>query len=77
MNAVHISDLNHYPYYLYEYFYTMVRVPLMFHLFVVILYVRNKEMRKTVARELQTLLMNAIYDQKTICSTQNCGPQIN
>jgi hypothetical protein len=52
----------------------MVRVPLMFHLFVVILYVRNKEMRKTVAREFQTLLMNTIYDLKTVCIPQNLGP---
>jgi hypothetical protein len=50
---LNLSEINLYPYYLYEYFYTMVRAPLMFHLIIIIFYVRNNQLRKTIFRELQ------------------------
>jgi hypothetical protein len=53
INFSNLSDMNRYPHYLYEYFYRMIRVPLMFHLIVLILYVRNRELRKTVIREFK------------------------
>jgi hypothetical protein len=62
LSYVHVADLIKYPYYLYEYFYRMARVPLMFHLLVVIMYVRNPEMRKTVGREARIQITNAFHD---------------
>ena len=56
INHVNLKDLNHYPNYLYEYFYRMIRVPLMYHLLIFILYIRNPILRKTVAREVQSWL---------------------
>ena len=56
INHVNLKDLNHYPNYLYEYFYRMIRVPLMYHLLIFVLYIRNPVLRKTVAREVQSWL---------------------
>ena len=58
INFVNLEDLNHYPHYLYEYFYRMLRVPLMYHLLMIVLYIRNPRLRKTVAREVQSCLSN-------------------
>ena len=52
-NFSNLSDMNRYPHYLYEYFYRLIRVPLMFHLLVLVSYVRNGELRKTIFREFQ------------------------
>jgi hypothetical protein len=56
LNLNDFSELNHYPYYLYEYFYRMVRPPLVFNLFFIVLIVRNDVMRKAVARRWKALL---------------------
>jgi hypothetical protein len=61
-----MSDLNRYPYYLYEYFYTLVRAPLMIHLILVIMYARNPQMRTTVSRELCAQVRNIFYDVKSV-----------
>jgi hypothetical protein len=56
INLGNLSDLNHYPNYLYEYFYRLIRVPLMLHLLILISYLRNGELRKTIFREFQAWL---------------------
>jgi hypothetical protein len=67
---VNFSEINLYPYYLYEYFYTMVRAPLMFHLIIVIFYVRNNQLRKTIFRELQLWWSDSFSGQKKMI---NCN----
>ena len=61
-----LADMNRYPNYLYEYFYRMIRVPLMFNLIVLILFVRNNLLRKTVLRELQSFKENLFSGNNTI-----------
>ena len=56
LNLNDFSELNHYPYYQCEYFYRMVRPPLVFNLFFIVLIVRNDVMRKAVARRWNALL---------------------
>ena len=52
---VELDDLNHFPHYLSEYIYRLIRVPLMIHLLVAVFYIRHKELRVTVKRELENL----------------------
>jgi hypothetical protein len=63
INFVKLSDINHYPHYLYEYFYRMVRVPLMFHLLIIVFYVRNNQLRKTIFREVQSCWSDSYLGQ--------------
>ena len=56
INFVNILDYNQYPNYLYEYFYRMVRPPLTFLLVVLVYFVRHPLMRKTVFRELKSIV---------------------
>jgi hypothetical protein len=48
-----IGDLNHYPNYLSEYFYRLIRVPVMMHLLVIVVFIRHSDLRLSVLREIQ------------------------
>ena len=51
INIVDIDILKQYPYFLLEYFYRMIRAPLTCLLLIIIMYVRNKDLRRAVIRE--------------------------
>ena len=55
ISFVNLEDLNHFPQYLSEYFYRLIRVPLMVTLLVIVFYIRHRELRQTVKRELQNI----------------------
>jgi hypothetical protein len=53
LNLKDFSELNRYPNYLYEYFYRMVRLPLIFNLFFLVLIARNNVLKTAVARKFE------------------------
>jgi len=53
INIVDIRNMKLYPLYLFEYFYYLIRGPVMFLLLVLILYIRDDVLRNTILREIK------------------------
>jgi hypothetical protein len=52
LQMIKASDLNLYPYYLYEYFYRMIRPPLLINLFYILLLIRDKNLKEALVRKI-------------------------
>ena len=55
-----LADFNNYPYYLFEYFYSMIKAPIMFNLLLIVILVRNRQLRKVLFRDLKMEILNLI-----------------
>ena len=61
LKVENLADFNNYPYYLFEYFYSLLRAPVMFNLFLIVILVRNQQLRKALFRDLNMAILNKIY----------------
>ncbi len=55
-----VTNFNEYPFFLVEYYYRMIRPPLFVNLFMLIYYMRQKELRQTMTREFK-IWLNDLY----------------
>jgi hypothetical protein len=58
----HLTDFNVYPYYLFEYFYSMIKAPVMFALLLILLLVRNQQLNKALFRYLKLITLRRFFN---------------
>ena len=58
VSFVKITDLNNYPVFLYEYFFRLIRIPFSFLIIILLMFLRNKTLRKTVKMEIKNWAAN-------------------